>query len=79
MAADTPPVDLTGYPLLAAELGITAESPDQLAHLWVHLGQIWRGLAAGIETLRLGTIKAIAEASDEDGIAAALAGLTSPP
>ena len=62
LAADPPPVEMTGYPLLAAELGITAETPDQLAQLWAHLGQIWRGLAAGIETLRLRTIKAISEA-----------------
>jgi hypothetical protein len=75
LAADPPPVDLTGYPLLAAEVGITAETPDQLAQLWVHLGQIWRGLAAGIETTRLGTIKAITEAGDEDGVSAALATL----
>ena len=75
LAADPAPADLTGYPLLAAEIGITAETPDQLAQLWVHLGQIWRGLAAGIETLRLGTIKAIAEAGDEDGVSAALAQL----
>ena len=75
LAADPAPADLTAYPLLAAEIGITAETPDQLAQLWVHLGQIWRGLAAGIETQRLGTIKAITEAGDEDGVSAALATL----
>lgn len=75
LAADPAPSDLTGYPLLAGELGITAETPDQLAQLWVNLGQIWRGLAAEIETLRLGTIKAITEASDGDGVSAALAQL----
>ena len=75
LAADPAPDDLTRYPLLAAEIGITAETPDQLAQLWVHLGQIWRGLAAGIETQRLGIIKAIAEAGDEDGVSAALAQL----
>jgi hypothetical protein len=75
LAADPAPADLIGYPLLAAEIGITAETPDQLAQLWVHLGQIWRGLAAEIETLRLGAIRAITEAGDEDGVSAALATL----
>lgn len=76
LAIDPAPVDLTGFPLIAAELGITAETPDQLAQLWVHLGELWRGLAAQIEMARLGTTKAINEAGDDDGIAAALAGLT---
>lgn len=78
LAVDPAPSALTDFPLMNAEIGITAETPDQLAQLWVNLGQIWRGLAAEIETTRLGTIKAITEAGDEDGIAAALAGLTSP-
>lgn len=76
LAADPAPADLSGFPLLAAEIGITAETPDQLAQLWVNLGELWRGLAAQIETARLGTIKVIAEADSEAAVAAALVSLT---
>lgn len=75
LGADPAPTDPADFPLIAAEIGITAETSDQLAQLWVNLGHLWRGLAAQIETARLGTIKAITEAGDQDGIAAALAGL----
>lgn len=69
--ADPAPV-LADYPLIAAELGITAESADQLAQIWAYLGHAWRGLAAGIETTRLGTIAQI-EAAQTEGAVAAIA------
>lgn len=75
LTADPVPTDLAGFPLIAAEIGVTAETADQVAQLWVNLGQIWREITARIEAVRLGTIKAIAEATDAEGIAAALAGL----
>lgn len=75
LGSDPAPADPADFPLIAAEIGITAETADQLAQLWVNLGHLRRGLAAQIETARLGTIKAINEAGDEGGIAAALEGL----
>lgn len=55
----TSAANLSDYPLLAAEIGITAPDPDQLAQLWLNMGTLWRQAAAQIEALRLGTGAAI--------------------
>ena len=57
LAAPAP--DVTAYPLLSAEIGITAPDADQLAQVWVNLAAMWRGAAAGIEGERLSRIKAV--------------------
>lgn len=68
---DPSPAD---YPLICAEVGVTAPDAYQIAQIWAQMAALWRQIAAQIETLRLWTIKAIAEAGDEDGVSAALAG-----
>lgn len=75
LAADPAPADLAGFPLIAAEVGITAETPWHLAQIWAQLGQIWRGMAAQIEAVRLGVIKAVEAAGDAVGVETALSGL----
>ncbi|MCL4064961.1 hypothetical protein M3484_00005, partial [Pseudomonas sp. GX19020] len=45
--------DMAGFPLLAAEIGITAPDADQLAQLWLNMADLWRSAAAGLEALRL--------------------------
>jgi hypothetical protein len=44
---------LTDYPLLNAESGITAATPETLANLWVTLAQQWRSVAAQLEAARM--------------------------
>ena len=44
---------LADYPLLAAEIGITAPDADQLAQLWLNMAAIWRQTAAQLEAWRL--------------------------
>lgn len=69
-----PAPDLAEYPMLSAEVGLTAPTAYELAQLWVNMSDLWRGIAAQIETWRLGTIAQIETAADVatvDAIAAA--------
>lgn len=54
-----PDPDMANYPLLEAEVGITAETAYQLAQLWLNMSQIWRTAAAQLERYRLGTLARI--------------------
>lgn len=73
------PVTLDGYPLLAAEVGITAPTAYQLAQLWANMSSLWRGVAAQIEAVRMTAIYAIEAAPDaaavETAVQAAVAAL----
>lgn len=60
--------DLADYPLLAAEIGITAPDADQLAQLWLNMAALWRAAAAQLEALRLTTQAAIASAASPEEI-----------
>ena len=55
-----PAPEMAAYPLLAAEVGITAPDAYQLAQLWVNLAALWRVAAARIEGERLSRIKGVA-------------------
>jgi hypothetical protein len=61
--------DLADYPLLSAEVGITAPDANQLAQLWLNMASLWRGAAAELEGLRLSTQAAIAAAGSEAELA----------
>jgi hypothetical protein len=67
-----PPVDLTDWPLLAAEIGITAPTPWELAQVWLNLAAQFRQAAAQSERLRLGAKAAIAGAATEATLDAAI-------
>lgn len=67
------PADLTGYPLIAAEAGITAPTPWELVQLWLNLGALWRQAAAAIEHVRQTAYLAVATAANETDIAQAVA------
>ena len=51
--ADPDPV-ITEYPLLKAEIGITAPTAYQLAQIWINMSSLWRTAAAQLEAYRLG-------------------------
>ena len=65
--------DLKTYPLLAAEVGLTAQTAWELAQVWANVSVYWRGIAAQIEGARIRAIARIKAASDVDEIAAELA------
>jgi hypothetical protein len=72
----SPPADLSAFPLLSAEIGITAPTASDLAALWLGMATAWRTIAAQIELLRLTAKAAVEVATTPEQIAAALAALT---
>ncbi|MFN3952806.1 MAG: hypothetical protein ACK4LQ_00020 [Pararhodobacter sp.] len=72
LALDPAPETLDAFPLIAAEIGITAPSAAELAQIWLNLGALWEGIAAQLEALRLGAIKVIEEAGDGAAIESAV-------
>lgn len=65
--------DLTNYPAIVAELGITADTPYELAQLWLNMSAMWKVVSAGIETIRLSAVSAINVATSEAEIDTVLA------
>jgi hypothetical protein len=80
LAESPEPASLAGYPMIAAEVGITADTALELALYWQGTANQWRALAASIEQIRLGHIKMLehpdltvdAAISMRDGAIAAL-------
>lgn len=66
--------DLQDYPFLAAEVGITAPTPQALAELWRDMAAQWRVVGSAIEQARLGAVAAIEGGVSAGAIAAAVAG-----
>lgn len=56
---------LADYPLLSAEVGVTAATAYQVAQIWVHKSQSWQQTAAALEAIRLRGVNAIAAATTE--------------
>jgi hypothetical protein len=70
------PNSLADYPFLAAEVGITAQTPQQLAQLWLNLAGLFRQAGAQSEQARLAAIAAITAATSREEIAGVLATIT---
>lgn len=64
--------DPVQYPLIAAEIGITAPTGDEVAQVYLNLGALYVTAAAQLETARLGHI-AIAETAPTPEAAGAAA------
>jgi hypothetical protein len=71
LAASDP--SLADYPMISAEVGVTAETAYQVAQVWICKSQIWQQLAAALEATRLTATNAIAAAADEAAVAVAIA------
>ncbi|MFE3838599.1 hypothetical protein [Pseudogemmobacter sonorensis] len=71
--------DIADYPLLAAEAGLTAPDPGQLAQLWLNMAALWRTTAADLEAARLGTEAAIGAAATAAEIERALEWMSAQP
>lgn len=70
--ADPAPDNLTDYPFIQAEVGVLAESAYHVASIWAGMSEHWRGVAAGLESVRMTAINAIEAATDGQGIHDAL-------
>ena len=66
------PASLTDFPLLAAEVGVTAPTAWQLAQIWANKSALWRQVAGATERLRMQASAAIDAAPDEAAIEAAV-------
>ncbi len=67
-----PTQDMTSYPLLAAEIGVTAPTAWELAQVWANVSVYWRGIAAQIEGIRMRAIAQVEAASDPQAVTAVL-------
>ena len=67
-----PSPDPVSYPLLSAEIGLTAPDAHSLAQLWLNMAQLLRQAAAELEALRLGVGAAIDAAETVEEVEAAL-------
>lgn len=72
LAANPAPATLADYPLLAAEVGVTAPTAYQLAQVWANKAQLFKQVAAITERLRMQSGGAIAAATTEAGVDAAV-------
>ena len=72
LAADQSP-DPADYPLLAAEIGITASTLTDVGAAVLLTAAQWRNVAAAIERLRLGAKQAVAAATTIAAVHAAAA------
>ncbi|WP_054304548.1 hypothetical protein [Gemmobacter sp. LW-1] len=68
-----PAPGIADYPLLSAELGITAPDAASLAQIWLNLATLWRSAAADLEALRLTANAAIDAATAVEEVEAAIA------
>ncbi len=75
MAAWSPEADpdTADYPLIEAEVGVTAPSAYELAQLWLNLSALYVAVAASLETARLTAVYAIEAAADAAEMATARA------
>ena len=74
-----PEPDLSEYPLLSAEVGITAPSAHELAQIWANMGALWRYAAAQIEGMRMTALIAIDAAQNEADLDKILSALEANP
>lgn len=70
-----PAPDLANYPLLSAEVGITAPDAWQLAQIWLALADLWRQAAAQIEAMRLGVAAQIEAAGTVEEVEAVISNI----
>ena len=63
------------YPLILSEVGVTAETPLEVAQIFLNLNALWRQAAGAIDAACFGTEAAVDAAQDQAEIDAALAAL----
>jgi hypothetical protein len=64
LAQSPVPTDLTPYPFISEEIGITGADAYEIAQIWVTLSAQWRQVAAGLENIRLEAVKVIEQSTD---------------
>lgn len=72
LALETGPADLTDFPLMSFEVGITAPTPLELAQLWVVMSDAWVAAAGPLEAARQTAKIALLAATDVASMTTAL-------
>lgn len=72
LALDPEPVDLSEFPFIAAEVGVTAATAQQVAQLYLNLGAQWRIVGSQLENVRLSGVTAVEAATSIAAIDAAV-------
>lgn len=67
------PTDLTDYPMLQSEVGITASTAYELAQMWLNLNLLWKSIASSLEGIRMTANVAVEASQNRTEINAALA------
>ncbi len=70
--------DLADFPLLSAEVGITASTADELAALWLTMANQWRQTAASLEAIRLKAKTDINDAASPEAVQSVIDAITWP-
>lgn len=79
LAAGSPdPAPPGAFPHVAAEVGVTADTPDALVSLWAARKAAWTTASAAIERQEMSALNAIAAATTAEAIDDILAGLAWP-
>lgn len=73
LATESP--DLIDFPFIQAEIGITADTAEELATMWVTSAAQWRQIGAMIETARLSAVAAAEQADSKAEIASIMGAL----
>ncbi|MCB5412186.1 hypothetical protein [Pseudogemmobacter faecipullorum] len=61
------------FPMVFAEVGITADTPDGVAQVWLNMSDIWRNVSTVIEAATLRASRLVEEAATTAQLDAALA------
>lgn len=59
------PEALDDFPFIAAEVGTLAETPYQVAQIWLNMAAHWRQVAAELESLRMGVGQSLSLAQSQ--------------
>lgn len=61
-------LDMSPFPMISAEIGITAPDAYSMAQLWLNMADLWRSVAAYIEAQRLGAAAVINAAATAEAV-----------
>ncbi len=73
LAQPIPPTDMTPYPFLAAEVGITGATAAEVAQVFLDRATLWVGVGSSLEAIRLTATGSVTAATTAAEIDAALA------
>lgn len=71
LAQDPAPTDLTDYPFIASEVGITAPDAAGVAQVYIAMANLWRPIGSALEAIRLAASSEINATATLVGVAQA--------